>query len=186
MGLELAILPGRLALSVAAVNGNLGSTLDNNEKPAYAAQAIYRTQISPVGLGLGGSFWRNEEPSGVRTAAGPYGYLKLGELLWLAQVDWSSLNPDDPLLRDFTALTHSHEITYRAARGVELRGILDFHDPDLDRKSGSRSRYGAGVVIMPVPFVSMQATFSAHRFDRGELAAGKDYNQLEVQLHLFY
>lgn len=186
VGLEFAVYPGRLALVAAAVNGNRGSIQDNNDKPTYALQGLYRSNLAGIGLGLGGSFWHNQEPAGTRQSAGPYGYVKLGELIWLGEFDWSTFDPEQAANESFTGLTISQELTYRPLRGLELRATYDFHDPDLDRKNGARTRLGAGFELMPYPFVAVLAMVDIHQFEEGELAPLDDYTQLQVQAHFFY
>jgi hypothetical protein len=195
VGTELAVFPGRLALTASVVNGNRGSIFDNNRQPAYAAQAICRGSAGKLGLGLGGSFWRNTEDPGRRTAGGPYGYLKFDRLAWLAEADWSTLKLNKSVLSQdttgiladqFTSLTISQELSCRLVRGVELLGVYDFHDPDTAHKNGARTRYGAGLAYTAYPFVMIQTTVNRHHFQRGDLAAGQDYTQLEVLTHFFY
>jgi len=191
VGMEIGAFPGRFSVTASVINGNLGATFDDNERPGYAAQALYRFTRGSVGFGLGGSVWRNHEELGRRTAAGPMGYAKLGRLTWVGEVDWSRLRLSEPeeaagLEKTWTV---SHEVGWLIRRGLELRATHDFHDPDLDVKNGSRSRYGIGLETMPWPFVVVEGKVDFHDVDAPDSEDGaqpRDYTQAQVQVHLFY
>jgi hypothetical protein len=192
VGLEAGFFPGRLSLSAALVNGNRGSTADDNRKPAVLGTALYRANLDGVGLGLGGSIYRNNEVAGVKTSGGPYGYLHYRPLTWLAEFDWSNLRTIEtsgaatPLPDHYRGLTVSQELTLRLFRGVELRATYNFYDPDTARPSGARSRYGAGYQVMPYPFLAFLGMVDVHHFENGTLVTGHDYTQFGVQAHFFY
>jgi hypothetical protein len=183
VGIEIGTFPGRAALSVAALNGAPDSPLyDDNDILAWSARGLYRLDVLGVGFGFGGSWWTNSTRQELRRAGGPFGYVDWRRLTWLWEADWAWTDPRDDT--STTALVTSHEVTYRLWRGVWLLGTYDWADPDLDRKSGSRLKYGGGVDVLASPFVGVRATVQAHR-DEG-LAGGRDDTQSQVQLHVYY
>ena len=195
VGIELATFPNRLALTFSILNGNPGSNIpDASLGPAYVAQAIYRLHVRGIGAGIGASFWRNEESQSVsptwqyaRTAGGPYGYLKYGKLIWLAESDWSRGVPaGDTTKAVSTMQVMSQELTYLLRRGIELRGTYDFFDPNTAVKSGARYRFGAGVEVIPTPFLDIQAMLNIHHFSGGADVTGQDFTQSQIQVHVFY
>ncbi len=190
-GLEAGVFPGRLSLIGAVLNGSFAGTPDNNSRVALSAQGLGRGHVGPVGFGAGGSFWNNDEPDAMRTAYGPYGYLTLGPATWVGEADWTWSRPPgttSPLsiLVPVTHFTTSHELSFVLRRGVTLRGTYDFFDPDVRARTGTRARYGIGADFMPYPFAMVMATMNFHRFQRGAVVTGTNYNMLELQVHIFY
>jgi hypothetical protein len=183
VGVELGTFPGRGALSVAALNGAPNSPLyDDNNILAWSARGLYRFDVVGVGFGFGGSYWTNSTRQGLRRAGGPFGCVDWRGLAWLWEADWSWFDPRDDVAT--TALVTSHEVTLRVRRGVWLLGTYDWADPDLDRKTGSRLKYGGGLDVLATPFVGVRAMVQAYR-DEGR-AGGRYYTQSQVQLHVYY
>ena len=71
-------------------------------------------------------------------------------------------------------------------QGLELKSTYDFYDPDRDLKSGSRTRWGVGVYVMPRAFLVAEAAFRHTRVESGPALAGRDYDEGLFQLHLLY
>ena len=191
VGLEVGAFPGNLDVSLALLNGNAGSNFDNNQQPAVAGRAIYRFHPAGIGAALGGSIWRNSEIFGPRTAGGPFGYLRWRRLVYLAEVDWSTLRISEARRPEFpfssvTSRTVSQELSWFVVRGLTLTGTCNAFDPDVDRTSGSRTRYGAGLEYMPTPFLVLYTMVDSHRFDEGAFVKGRNYTQVEFQVHLLY
>ena len=80
----------------------------------------------------------------------------------------------------------SQELSWIAVRGLTIVGTCNLFDPDLNLTSGTRSRYGLGVEYMPYPFLVLYGVVDAHRFDTGEMVAGSNYTQSEIQIHFLY
>jgi hypothetical protein len=190
-GIEIGIYPKHVAVWASVMNGEPGTNTlwDSNREPAFAGGALLQFRVSEVGIGIGGSGWRNvKEPVGVdngrRTAAGPFGYLAWGPLSYLWEVDASRLTI--PNESSVTLLVTSHELGWQMRPGVDVVGTYDYVDPNIDLKSGARFRYGLGVECMPVPFVQLQAAVNYHDNKPGTNVAEEDFTRAEVQLHLFY
>jgi hypothetical protein len=192
VGVEAGISPGRLLLTASVTNGTVlsnGLGPDSDRSLAAAGQALYRVRLGPIGAGIGGSGWRNEEEDGTRISFGPYGYLKWGPVAWLGDAVWSTLDLEpapDPEPGERKHFAASQQIGVQAARGFELLGTVDFFDPDLDVKNGTRSRFGLGAQYMPVPFFLLQGFAHFHRFEEGDLVQGDDFVQGQLQAHFFY
>lgn len=190
-GVEIGIYPKRFALNAAVLNGNPGSpSFDNNNDVAFAGRGLMRLDIGGAGLGLGGSYWHNVEPGGVRLAGGPLGYLNWGRLTWVGEVDWSHLDPSGAVAAR-TQLLSSHELSVQVAQGLDLLATFDYDDPNFDLRTGTRARYGAGFDVLPTPFVSIQAVVNVFRYDTvagGDITAAKytGYAQSQVQVHFFF
>lgn len=192
VGIEASLNPGRWTASASVTNGNRGSIADNNQQAGYAGQLLYRANFSGVGLGAGGSIWRNSDPSGRRLDRGPFGYVAVGPFIWLGEAGWSTLDPGRSAA-ERTAWLTSQELTVRLRRGLELRGTYDFFDPDLDLKSGSRDRVGAGVEFLPYPFLALHGMVRREEFvgaARGSTPAPEvdqpDRDWFELQVHVLF
>jgi hypothetical protein len=116
--------------------------------------------------------------------AGTYGYLTWGNLTWLGQADW--MRRDPPATKATTGLVTSQELTLLLRRGLELKGTYDFFDPDLDVRSGAKSRWGGGLSFMPRSFLVLEALYRDSRVESGPALAGGDFQEGVIQLHVLY
>jgi hypothetical protein len=198
-GVEVGFYPRHVAFWASILNGEPGvnTRFDNNDELAYVGGALWQFGVGPLGVGLGGSFWFNDrDPSqsnarpGRRTAGGPYGYLAWDRLTWLWEVDANRLRTRGVGVE--TALVTSHEVAWEVRPGLDVVATYNWVDRDLDRKTGSKQRFGLGVDLLPVPCVELQAHVNVYRTEAGAAAPppaaalGPDYLRSEVQLHLFY
>jgi len=190
-GIECGIRPPHLAVHASILNGEPGSNTrwDRNRDVAWIGDALWQFHVSQCGGGLGGSIYynRNEptvEGGGRRTQGGPYGYLNWHRVSWLWEVDASRLRV--PGVRVTTKLVTSHEVSLQIGPGIDLLATYNYVDPNLDLQSGTRSRFGLGIEVRPVPFVGLEATLNAYRIDEGLDVPGSDFVRGEVQAHFFY
>jgi hypothetical protein len=184
VGVEFGLSPARLDAQVAVVNGNRGSTFDDDQRIAVVLNAIYRGDIAAVGWAAGLSGYWHDAEAGNDGAAGFYGYLTWRRLTWLAELDWFRQDPADA--GHTTGLVTSHEFSLLARQGLEVLATYDFRDPDWNFQTGSSSRYGGGVSVMPRPFLVAQALLRATRYTRGADVNEDDYWETVLQLHLLY
>ncbi|MFN8548805.1 MAG: hypothetical protein U0527_12775 [Candidatus Eisenbacteria bacterium] len=194
-GVEVGIAPGRLEMQVGVLNGALGASSDDDKRLSQSVNATYRLGLASIGMpkvgvGLGAGYWHNQGAGGTRSTGGPHTYLKLGPVIWMAETDWSRVEAENDT---HTELLSSHELTYEYLRGMYFKVTYDFKDPDIDRESGSRSRLGVGYEALPIPSVGIKAMWNVFRHGdakgSGDAPApflGDEYDQLEVQLHLYY
>ncbi len=184
VGIELGLSPGRLDMQVALVNGNRGSTFDDNRKLASFLSAIYRGDVGFVGWAAGvAGYWEDGDTVDFGSA-GPYGYLTWNRLTWLGELDW--LRDDPGGVGHTTGWVVSNELTYLARQGLEVLATYDFFDPDWNVASGARWRAGGGVHILAKTFVAVDALYRRTVFDDGVALAGEDYWETLLQLHLLY
>ena len=183
VGIEVGLYPGNFALVASVLNGAFGSTSDFDQELGNTAQLSYRFDLGPLGFALGGSWLRNVESGGQRTAAGPFWAVQAGPFAWLGEVDWSELEATDSRR---TALLTSHEVSWRLIRGLDLRGVFNYADPDIDQGTGLRVKTGGGLDALVAPFLGIKAMVNYYRNDVGLHVNDLDYTQSEFMLHLFY
>lgn len=192
VGIEAGIAPGGLSLVVGAFNGTRGTPFDFDKKLGSSVRALYRFHLGPVGVGTGGSWWRNEEQAGRRNAGGPFGYVHLWRLTWLGEADWSNLDPagprPDPVPEESSrmAFLTSHELTLQVVRGLDLRTVYNFADPDIDEQTGFRVKMGAGLDALVSPFFGVRGMVNVYHDHGGVDVTELQYTQSEITLHLFY
>ncbi|MEZ4651818.1 MAG: hypothetical protein R3E97_24080 [Candidatus Eisenbacteria bacterium] len=185
VGIAAGLYPGRAALEVSVTNGARGSSLDDDHRRAATARGMIRHGFGPLGLAVGGSYHYNKGNARLDRMAGPFGYLQLGPLTWVAEADWRRL--DLAGVSGTDQLVVSQELTYALHRGVDLRATLDFYDPDMDEKTGSRGRYGFGVDTLVYPFLGIQAMVHVDSFDGGSAVSEEDERTRgSVLFHFFY
>ena len=191
VGMEIGFSPQRLAVTLDILNGNRGSILDNNDKSAYAGQALYRLHLGPLGIGVGGSYATNFVTNGWVTARGPYGYFKAGPVAWEWETDW--LGPNSPAsagAHHRTEWITSHELSLAATPGIDLVATYDFLDPDIKSTTGTRSRIGGGVQGLIYLFLNLQAMVEHYRYESNPASdpsvLGTSYTQLELQVQFLY
>jgi hypothetical protein len=192
-GIEIGFYPRHVAFWASILNGEPGvnTRFDSNKELAYVAGALAQFGLGPVGVGLGGSYWYNDQDPaqsstrpGQRIAGGPFGYFTFDRLTWLWEMDANRLNTEG--VSSVTAFVTSHEVAWEVRPGLDIVGTYNWVDRDLDHKTGSKERMGLGVDVMPVPCVQLQAALNVFRTDRGTDVTEPDYLRSEVQLHLFY
>ena len=192
VGVEMGIAPGGLALTTAVFNGTRGVAFDLDKELAWSARAVYRFHLGPVGLAAGGSWWRNKEPVGLRMAGGPFGYIQLGRVTWLGELDWSTLDPAAPRPAPIpvgasrTALITSHELALQIVPGLDVRGVFNYADPDIDHDTGFRVKSGGGLDALVSPFFGVRAMVNVYRDEAGADVSELTYTQSEIVLHLFF
>ncbi len=182
-GMELGIHPGAAVLTVSLLNGAPGSLQDFNQSMEVVGRAGYRFRVGKLGLALGGSALRNKDPQTDRLAGGPFAYLSAGRLVWVGEADF--LRDRSPGVEPATSWFTSNELSFRIRQGVDAVATFDHYDPDKSADTGSQQRYGAGVQVMPYPFLILDGRVNYTRRTGAALAPG-DYTQTVVQMHFFY
>ncbi len=172
-GVEVGVSPGSFSLS-ASVQGETERHGD-----AYAARVFWHRPLGPVNAGVGGSLLRRDGFDGSWRAVGGIWYLNWGPATWLGQIDETRRGGR---LGNLV----SQEWTLTLGRGLDLRGIYGFQDPDRARPNGLRRKYGAGVVWMPRPYFNLVAMGHRWKIDPGELVEAGSRVQAELVLHFFY
>lgn len=189
VGVEIGLFPGGASsVSLGLFNGSGGQLLDGDNRPAWALRGEWRPELGPLRLGLGGSGYRDEEAGAgrERRLGGPFAYAALGPLSWLGECDWE--RRDAAAGPSPTALIASQELCWALRPGLDLRATLDFHDPDVHARSGSRRRAGLGVELLLTPYLGLAAMLNWHDAQPGPaLAAGEaDHESAYCILHFLY
>jgi len=188
-GVEVGFMPANTMLVVSAGNGNAGNTtFDNNKDLAFGVTALRRFHVGPAGIALGVSYRRNRGGTGNANETqfgGPHGYVQWSRFAWLWEVDGTRFGPITPG-NDLDGLVTTHEVSWTLRRGVDLVGSYNFVDPNIDEKTGARTRLGIGVDVIATPFVNVQVRANNFQFEPGADVSGRNHWRSEVQLHLFY
>ena len=183
-GVEVGFSPKCGDLQLALVNGSRGSTLDNDRRLATALSMSGRFKAGPFAATAGVAGYSHPGISEDLNSGGVFGYLSGWNVTWLGQGD---LVRRDPYLTPATtAVVTSHELSVLFRQGVELKSTYDFYDPDRSLRSGSKSRWGLGVMVMPRPFLVVEADFRSTHVQRGPALSARDFDEGIFQLHLLY
>ncbi len=184
VGLEVGFQPKRLDFQIAVLNGNRGNTSDNNRKPAGAVNVTYRLHAGPLAAAVGAEGYTEPGPTQDLNSGGVHGYLMGWNVTWLGQADLIQHDPKSgPVTTGFVA---SNELSWLARQGLEALVTYDFFDPDRDLKSGTRSRWGGGVSVMPRSFLVLQALYRKTNVETGPAITGSDFNEGVFQIHFLY
>lgn len=169
-GIEAGFLPGKFYLMGAITNGVAGDR-DTKVAKAVIGRAEGRLALGPARISFGISSY-NEASGGSRiNLLSGFGTFSLFEKLTvLADVERirgnsqlmsisSDRNQRNASGRYFKQLTVLIEGDYPLVDGVDLKLMYDFFDPDTDVKSGTASRYSAGVEFFPFPGVEVRPLY---------------------------
>ncbi len=184
VGLEAGFSHGSFDIQAAVVNGNPGSTLDNDTKVAGVVNAVYRRRLGPVGAALGASGYRHPTRQRDTNRHGFYGYLTWNKLTWLGEVDLE--HSKDPGAPAVNRVVTSQEWSYLVHRGLEVKATYDFYDPNRQHEFGAKSRFGGGVYAMPYSYLALEALVRKVDYDNGVAYGGQDFTETLLQLHLLY
>jgi len=178
-GIEAGLYPFGVSANFGFFNGTAG-TLDENVGKALAARLEFRKHISKIGVGVGGSFWRNDRPAGAINMYGPFYYLNaLGaRLIHLGEVDW--LNDQGS---DLTTFATTQSLAFMVSQGIWLEAAYDFQDPDVDLKNGVVTRYSFAVDYFPIGFFELEPSL---RYYDDDFAPKTKYTVFYNQFHFFF
>ena len=172
-GVEAGIAVGGLSATASATQG--GQEIGD----AWTARALVRREFGALRLGAGSSVWQRGVGEGGRRAAGVFWYASTGPWTWLGEVD--ETRGDTRRGRLVT-----QELTLDLRRGLALRAVYGFQDPDRELQSGARSRVGAGVAWFARPGLGLQAMANHWRADQGADVAEASHDDAEIVVHFLY
>ncbi len=180
-GIEFGVLPHNFSASIGVFNGSTGN-FDDNKSKAVATRVELRRNIAGAGLGLGGSYYYNRRPTAKVSLYGPFYYLKSGQLVLIGEIGLLGVRSGGS---DSLVMALSQELAWEIKRGYWLKAQYDFYDPNMDVKSGSLTRYSAGLHYFPIGFVEIAPLF--RYYDEVD-ARGKHsgYFVYDGQLHFFF
>ena len=183
VGLEAGYSHGPLDVQVDVVNGARGSIQDTDTKAAATLNVLARRHLGPFGVGLGASGYHRPSDLDHFDTYGGYGYLTWKAFTWVGETDYVRRKPIGG--ESTVSLVASHEVTWLARQGLEVKATYDFYDPDIDVGAGSKWRLGGGVTFMPYPYLAVDAAVRRTKYEDGVLYSGLDEVQTLLQLHLF-
>lgn len=168
-GIEAAINPGPLSLTLSAMNA--GDDRDDKIPKAVLAKAEARFKIDKLGALLGASTM-NRIKSGndrVNLLSG-YGLLSWDENFVLtAAVEYIRGNSSDLATsgergggydgNDVKQVALTVETDYVVVQGVDLKFIYDFFDPNTAFATGAATRYSFGFELFPVSGVELRPLY---------------------------
>lgn len=184
VGVEAGWSRGGFDAQAGLVNGNRGSTLDNDLQMAGLLNAVYRHRLGPVGAALGASGYHHPGELVDRDSWAGYGYLTWKKATWVGEADFFQTHPAGS--GTTVGFAASHELSYLVRQGLEVIGTYDFFDPDRGRGAGAKSRWGGGVFVMPHSYMGLEALVRRTKFDDGVDYSGRDFTETVLQLHLLY
>ena len=176
VGVELGIAPGETTLSLALMNGAPGSTLDGDGDPAFVGRAARRMELGTIGLSAGASVMHTDAGGARRTVAGPFGAVHWGRLTWMGELDAARSEVGGGTL---TGVVATQELALALRPGLDLVGVYDFHDADIDLKSGKDTGFSVGLEAFPQPFVKFLALVRGWQ-------GPSDNTQAILQAHFLY
>jgi hypothetical protein len=183
-GVEVGLSPKYGDLQFALVNGNRGSTLDNDRRLATALNLSTRFRLGPFAATAGLAGYSHPGVPTDINSGGVFGYLSGWNVTWVGQGDLVRVDPH--VTPAANGVVTSHELSVLLKQGVELKSTYDFYDPDRSLRTGSKSRWGVGVMVMPRPFLVAEADFRSTRIQSGPALSGRDFDEGLFQLHLLY
>jgi len=173
-GVELGVHTQAWEFTTSLVQGAGGRTDES-----YAARLAVRHSFGNVNAALGASLIRREVTAGRRVAHGGFGYVAAGPLSWIFEVDETGNGQRNGILI-------SQEYAWQLHRGLFLRGIYGYQDPDRRVIDGSRERWGVGVDLLATPFFGVNAMINRYVARRGALVDEPNTWRGEMVLHVLY
>ena len=184
VGFELGAAPGHGDVQIGIVNGNRGSTQDNDPRLAFSGIVDRRFHAGPIAACLGFSGYHHSGLQANLDTWGTYGYLVYSRLTWLGEADLRQQEAAGG--RITRALATSNELTALLHQGLDLKVTYDFFDPDRDLASGAKSRWGGGLALMPTPNVVLEALLRRTIFKNGFAYSGVNFYETVYQFHVLF
>lgn len=184
VGLEAGYARGPLDLQLGVVNGSRGQILDTDTKAAGVGRALVRHRLGPAAVALGISGYHQPGDARDVDTWGLVGYLTWNRFTWVGEGDYFQSRPAGGPTT--VGAVTSNEVTLLLHQGLELIGTYDFFDPDRDRASGAKARYGGGVQVMPRPYATLAALVRRTDYNNGVAYSGNDQTETVILLHLLY
>ena len=177
-GFELGAEPGHWSLALSATNGaGGGSDEDRGKRVALRVERRFKM------FRVGASAADNDSGGTSTTASGVFAGGSWGRLTLLGEADRIEIDADDAESED-ERLAAYFEADLLVARGVNLKYVHDWLDPDTGVETDERTRDSIGLEVIPIPFV--QARLFVRIEDGPPQVAGVRDDSLELEIHLFF
>lgn len=175
IGFEVGIAPGRWSAQLAVTNGSSGGDEDNRSKQA---SLLVQTRFKTWRFGFSAS--DNIASGATVTQTGLFGGIILGRVALLGEIDKRRTN--DNGTRD--RLIAFAEADLQITRGLDLKFMHDWTDPDTDVSTDARVRDSLGVEWVPIPFVQLRLYL--RRSDGPPQIEGSRDKQADLEVHIFF
>jgi hypothetical protein len=175
-GIAFGFEPGRWSVHTALVNGT-GGAVDDDRSKKVTFQTERRFRRGRIGLSAatdgseGGTDW-----------GGLYGSVSFGRFSVLAEYDGRRRKPeDDPTVETRAAFA---ELDVLIKRGLLMKYVHDWMDPDLDVETDQQTRQSFGFEYYPYPFVHLR--FYVRHKEGPERVPGANDDQVDLEVHLYF
>lgn len=178
-GIEVGVAPGAFSVLGGVYNSTDGFGISSSKKSFLGRVDGLFEVGGDVHLGLGANVFTRESDAGKKTLLyGGQGMLGFGDLAVVGEID---LIKDDSSGVETSGLAWFTEFNYVVVQGVDLKVILDYYDPDIDRQSGSMMRYSFGFEFFPFPGVELRPLYRVVT----EKPASVKNDEFQLLLHLY-
>jgi len=151
-GVEFGWEHGHWDAQLAASNGTAGGAVTSDGKQ-YSTQLAYVDSRWRVGLAAN----RNDQAGGAKSAAGLFGGLKTGPIVWLAQAE---ITDDRSIANGYgKELATLLEADWLIARGNNLKITDEFLNPNRAVPNGAETRWSLVYELTPIQFLQIRAGF---------------------------
>ncbi len=175
-GVEFGIEPGRWSIHAGITNGDSGGAGDTNDEKKFSLTTVRRFKNWRVGVS--GS---NNVTDGARSStAGVLGSVRFGRLTFLGEADWGEVRTDVETRRRIGYV----EGNWMVSRGLNVKVVHDWLDPDDSVNTDERTRDSIGVEYIPYPFLQLRA-FVRTKDGPPQVPGSRD-DQFDLELHIFF
>jgi hypothetical protein len=205
-GAEAAISPGPITITGGIYNAadGFGSAVGNTKAYLGRIEGMFAL-TDGINLGIGGNIFgkgslsstvmsRIASDIGVNLAVtgagvsntlmGGFGSFSLHDLTLFGEVDFMKSKVGSTTTNGIIVYA---EADYPLVTGVDLKLAYDFYDPDKDVKSGSISRYSAGVEFFPIAGVEVRPVYRFLKTQNRVAGDGDDsWREFHLLFHFYF
>ncbi|HXV75826.1 MAG TPA: hypothetical protein VD788_05850 [Candidatus Polarisedimenticolaceae bacterium] len=175
-GIEFGVEPGRFSAVLSLTNGaGGGSDDDRTKKVNFRAEHRFRA------FRLGVSAAHNDTAGTRTTWGGLFGGGNWGRLSLVLEGDRIETRQEESRSERWVGYV---EADLLVARGLTLKYVHDWLDPDADVDTDERTRDSLGFEYVPIPFVQARLFVRSH--DGPPQVQGARGERIELELHLFF
>jgi len=191
-GVEVGLRAGSFAAMGAVTNGMQGDR-DGNLAKAVFGKLEAHGEVGPLRALAGVSSYNDASSAEKLNLFGGYGAVTFIDMLTVTgdveriQGNSSSMSVSSDLNQrnapgtDLKQLAVMIEADYPLTRGIDLKFMYDFFDPDTRTKSGTAVRYSGGVEFMPVSGVEIRPLY---RYTKDSIL-NRNVSELHILFHLY-
>ena len=189
-GVEVGFYPRNASIQIAVLNGGRDSTndFDTNTSKAFASRADYIFDFDVARATIGGSFYQNDGSSSLETIYATHFGANWSKFTYLGEVDWETLDDEmarEGVRRGVRRTASYHELNYLAVRGIDLKMIYEFIDPDREINDDSLTRISGGVEFFPLPHQEIRLEYR-HTLGNRDVNPDANLNEVIMMYHVFF